>query len=282
MQECPFFDVSPPIDSFRYAARSKCGRSTAIELPTAGRALHYNDYFYGEQRHTARRCQNGVFRYRMASKVRVLIADDHPLLATGVSAALGTHGIETVATVTRLEDLLTTYERKRPDVVILDTRFSPEEPSGIEGARDLIARHPNARVVFYTQFDEDQIIDEAYRAGGKVFVLKDSTATQLAAAVTHAAANTAPFFPPNVAARLALMRVRGEEAPQARLDPREYAVFAMLAYGFNNQQISQRLALSTKTIASIVTDVKNKLGLESPADLHAMAMKYHVDRPPSE
>lgn len=215
----------------------------------------------------------------MASKVRVLIADDHPLLTAGVSAALASHGIETVATVTRLEDLRTAYERKKPDVVILDIRFTPEEPSGIEAARELIARHPNARIVFYTQFDEDQIIDEAYRAGGKVFVLKDATATQLAAAVTHASANDAPFFPPNVAARLALLRVRGDEAPQTRLDPREYSVFAMLAYGFNNQEISQRLDLSTKTIASIIADVKDKLGLETPADLHAMAMKYHIDRP---
>ncbi len=215
----------------------------------------------------------------MASKVRVLIADDHPLLATGVSAALVSHGIETVATVTRLEDLRKTFESKRPDVVILDIRFTPEEPSGIEAARDLLEHHPNARVVFYTQFDDDQIMDEAYRVGGKVFVLKGANAKQLAAAVVHAAANETPFFPPNVAERLALMRVRGNQTPQSRLEPREYSVFAMLAYGFSHVEMGQRLDVSTKTIASIIDAIKSKLRIETPADLHALAIRYQVDRP---
>jgi len=210
------------------------------------------------------------------SPIKVLIADDHPMLATGVAAVLSSHGIETVETIARVEDLIEAYERVKPDVVILDIMFSPKSPSGIDGARALLQRHPQARVLFYSQFDQDSIIDEAYKAGGRAFVLKDCSGAELAGVVRQVTETDAPVFPPQVASRIALLRYRGDEAPEARLDAREYQVFQMLAYGWTIQEMAERLNLSTKTASSIATDVKAKLGLRSVRDLHALAIRNQV------
>ena len=213
------------------------------------------------------------------SPVKVLIADDHPMLATGVAAVLSSHGIETVETIARVEDLVEAYERVKPDVVILDIMFSPQSPSGIDGARALLQRHPQARVLFYSQFDQDSIVDEAYKAGGRAFVLKDCSGAELAGVVRQVAETDTPVFLPQVASRIALMRYRGNEAPEERLDAREYQVFLMLAYGWTFQEIAERLNLSTKTASSIANDVKAKLGLRSVKDLHALAIQHQVKAP---
>ncbi len=220
-----------------------------------------------------------VRRKAAMSPVKVLIADDHPMLATGVAAVLSSHGIETVETIARVEDLLPTYERVKPDVVILDIMFSPQSPSGIDAARELLQRHPLARVLFYSQFDQDSIVDEAYKVGGRAFVLKDCSAADLAALVRQVAESDTPVFLPQVASRIALMRYRGNETPEARLDTREYQVFQMLAYGWTFQEIAERLNLSTKTASSIANDVKAKLGLRSVKDLHALAIQHQVKAP---
>jgi DNA-binding NarL/FixJ family response regulator len=150
-------------------------------------------------------------------------------------------------------------------------RVSPR----LDVARELFAKRPEARIVFYSQFDQDHIVREAYRIGGKAFVPKSAPPQVLADAIIAAAAGTT-YFLPEIAERIALMSVRGEEAPQVKLSERELVVFKLMAQGLTNAEIAKELRLSSKTIGIITQAVKESLGVSRPADITRLALKHQL------
>lgn len=209
--------------------------------------------------------------------VRVLLADDHPVIIEGLRAALVRHDLEVVGQVECAQDVVSAYLEAKPDVLVLDVRFGPG-PTGLDVARSLRERAPAARVVFYSQFDQDEVIREAYRLGAAAFITKNTLPAELAAAI-HAAANGKTYFLPAIAERLALLGLRGEESPRARLEARELDIFVQLATGATNNEIAERMGLSTKTISTIAQAVKEKLGVHRPAEITRLAMRYGLIEP---
>lgn len=206
--------------------------------------------------------------------VRVLIADDHPLIIEGLTLALARFGIEVVGQTTTTDDVLSSYERFRPDVLVLDVRFGGPV-TGLDVARQTLALHPEARIVFYSQFDQDEIVQEAYRIGGVGFITKNTPASSLAEAIKYAKDGRTHFLPA-IAERLALLGVRGDASPQSKLDTRELEVFALMAKGLTNVEIAESMSLSPKTISVTSQNIKEKLGLHRPADITRLAVKYNV------
>ncbi|WP_346014403.1 response regulator transcription factor [Rubrivivax gelatinosus] len=207
----------------------------------------------------------------------MLLADDHPVIIDGLRAALSRHDVEVVGQVQRAQDVVPAYLQQKPEVLILDVRFGPG-PTGLDVARDLLAKVPKARIVFYSQFDQDEVIREAYRLGACAFITKNSAPADLAAAIASAAQGKTSFQQP-IAERLALLGVRGEQSPRARLDPRELDIFVQLASGATNIEIADHMGLSTKTISTIAQSVKEKLGVSRPADLTRLAVRYGLIEP---
>lgn len=209
--------------------------------------------------------------------VRVLLADDHPVIIEGLRAALVRHDVEVVGQVECAQQVVSAYLEAKPDVLVLDVRFGPG-PTGLDVARSLRERAPAARIVFYSQFDQDEVIREAYRLGAAAFITKNTLPAELAAAI-HAAANGKTYFLPAIAERLALLGLRGEESPRARLEARELDIFVQLASGATNNEIAERMGLSTKTISTIAQAVKEKLGVHRPAEITRLAMRYGLIEP---
>lgn len=209
--------------------------------------------------------------------VRVLLADDHPVIIEGLRAALVRHDVEVVGQVECAQQVVSAYLEAKPDVLVLDVRFGPG-PTGLDVARSLRERAPAARIVFYSQFDQDEVIREAYRLGAAAFITKNTLPAELAAAI-HAAANGKTYFLPAIAERLALLGLRGEESPRARLEARELDIFVQLATGATNNEIAERMGLSTKTISTIAQAVKEKLGVHRPAEITRLAMRYGLIEP---
>jgi len=209
--------------------------------------------------------------------ITVLIADDHPMIIEGLASALKREGVQRVAEACTTADVIPEFERSRPDVVVLDIRFG-EAMTGLDVARDLLARHSEARIVFYSQFDQDEIIKEAYRLGGKAFITKNASPGELATAIRQAHAGNIHFMN-TIANRLALIGVRGDESPQSRLAPRELAVFTMMAQGLMNAEIAERLSLSVKTISNVSQAIKDQLGVHRPADITLLAVKHGLITP---
>ena len=166
------------------------------------------------------------------SSIRVLLADDHPLIMAGFAMSLEGFGIEVVGQALTPDDTVKRYQALLPDVLVLDIRFG-EKLTGLDAARSVISQFPDAKIVFLSQFDQDNLIKEAYGLGGRAFVTKNCSPEQLATAIQHVHLGEV-YFLPRVAEHLATLAIHGDPSPRSILDPRELQVFTYMAQGLTN------------------------------------------------
>jgi DNA-binding NarL/FixJ family response regulator len=210
-------------------------------------------------------------------KIRVMLADDHPIVMTGFAMSLQGQGLEVVAQARTAEDALAQFQQLQPDVIVLDIRFG-EQLTGLDVAKQILAHTPAAAIVFLSQFDQDSLIKETYRLGGRAFMTKDCDPADLAAAVRRAHEGEL-YFLPHIAERLANLSVRGDASPQSQLDQRALEIFTLMAEGLTNAEIAEKLDVSTKTISNISQAVKEKLGVHRPAYITRLAVKHGLIEP---
>jgi len=215
----------------------------------------------------------------MAMPIRLLIADDHPVIADALGSGIQAHEMEVVGRTTAASDVRAKYAELLPDVLVLDVRFGRDSANtGLDVAREILGEHEEARIVIYSQFDSDEMIREAYRIGVSAFVPK-STSLQVVAEAIVAVHTHGVFLLPHVAQRIALLSIQGDDSPQALLESRELEVFRLLAKGSTNIEIAEKLDLSAKTISHINQAIKEKLGVQRPADITLLAVKHELIAP---
>ncbi len=214
---------------------------------------------------------------KQAKTIRVVLADDHPILMTGFAAALKEYGIDVIGEARTPAEAIRMYAELKPDVLVLDIRFG-ETMTGIDAAKLLLQTSSDAKIVFLSQFDQNALIKEAYRIGALSFVTKNSDRMHLATAV-RLANEGETYFLPVVAERFASLALKGDTSPQGKLDNRELDIFTMVARGFSNVEIAERIGLSLKTVSNTIQAIKLKLGLERPADMTLLAVKHGLIEP---
>jgi DNA-binding NarL/FixJ family response regulator len=213
------------------------------------------------------------------SPIRIFIADDHPLFILGVVTSLEGDRFKVVGQTSNPLEVEQKFKDTNADVLVLDVLFG-EGPSGLEIARDVLLASPKARIVFYSQFDDDETIREAYRLGGAAIIKKSVEPSFLAAAIEHAYTDpNKPYFLPKIAERLALLSLRGDDSPQSKLSKRDLDVFRMMAEGLTNAEIAEKLDVSTKTISNISQRIKDQLGVQRQAEITRLAIKYMIISP---
>jgi DNA-binding NarL/FixJ family response regulator len=196
------------------------------------------------------------------SRLRVVIADDQPMMRAGFKAVLeATGSIEVVAEAATGEEAVAAAEAHRPDVVLMDIRMPGMD--GIEATRRL----PRQRVLILTTFGLDEYIIEALRAGASGFLLKDAPTREVVDAVRAVAAGEAVLAP---AVTRQLLDQVGRRLPAAvsrtpdglaELTDREQEVLRMLAVGMSNAEIARGLVVSEPTVKTHVSNLLGKLGL---------------------
>ena len=209
--------------------------------------------------------------------IRVLLADDHPIVMTGFAMSLESEGMQVLGQARTPQEALGQFGALQPDVLILDIRFGAEL-TGLDAARQVLQKYPGANIVFLSQFDQDALIKETYRLGARAFVTKDCNPADLALAVRRASTGELYFMPP-IAERLANLSVRGDASPQASLDERELDIFTSMAEGLTNVEIAEKLNLSAKTISNVSQTIKEKLGIHRPALITKLAVKHGLIEP---
>jgi DNA-binding NarL/FixJ family response regulator len=190
--------------------------------------------------------------------VRVLIADDHPVVRQGLRTYLET--LEDVEVVGEAGDGAEAVElavRTSPDVVLMDLVMP--ELGGVEATRRIRAASPAAKVIVLTSFDADEQVFPAIRAGAAGYLLKDVRPAELAEAVRKASLGEA-LLAPSVAARL-MQEVAGERPAVGTLTGRELEVLRLIARGLPNKLIARELAVSEKTVKTHVSSILAKLGV---------------------
>ena len=190
--------------------------------------------------------------------VRVLIADDHPIMRTGLQALFETEpSITVVGAVGTPEQAVAEAARLCPDVVLMDLQFNGEF-RGADATRSIRALPDPPAVLILTNYDTDRDIITAIEGGAAGYLLKDTSPDDLLAAIAAAAAGQSALAPA-VASRL-LSRVR--QSSRA-LSARELEVLTLVAEGRSNTEVARHLHLSETTVKSHLAHIYPKLGVSS-------------------
>ncbi|MET7493084.1 response regulator transcription factor [Streptomyces sp900116325] len=205
--------------------------------------------------------------------IRLLLADDHPVVRAGLRAVLETEaGIEVVAEAPTAEDAVARAAQGDIDVVLMDLQFG-KGMNGAEATAAITARPRAPRVLIVTTYDTDADTLRAIEAGATGYLLKDAPPEDLAAAVRTAAAGRTTLAP-TVADRL-MNRLR---TPGTALTRRETEVLALVAVGLSNQAIGNRLHLTEGTVKSHLARIYVKLGVDSRTAAVATATELGLIR----
>ena len=191
--------------------------------------------------------------------IRILIADDHPLVREGLRAALAPlPEVEIVAEAATGQEAIREAVLHRPDVVVMDLQMP--ELNGIEATRELARAVPTAAVLVLTMFEDEDWVFAAMRAGARGYVLKGAEQQEIARAITAVAAGEA-IFGPAVATRVLAYFATPPSTPTPfpELTTREREVLDLIAAGHSNHQVAERLTLSGKTVANHISAIFAKL-----------------------
>lgn len=208
-------------------------------------------------------------------KMRVLVADDHTLVRESLVGLLqGDAGIVVVA---QAADGLETVDKAlatHPDVVITD--LSMPRLGGLEVVRRLREALPNTRVLVLTMHKEDEYVLQAVRAGASGYLVKDSAAAELLAAVRSLHAGRGHFGPQAAKAVAEQLQhpERGLVDPYGRLTAREREVFHLLAEGLTTKEVARQLGISAKTAENHRARVLDKLDVRNTAELVRYAVRH--------
>ncbi|WP_320068537.1 response regulator transcription factor [Micromonospora sp. RTGN7] len=190
--------------------------------------------------------------------IRLLLADDHPVVRAGLRAVLETEpGLTVVAEAATAEDAVARAAAGDIDVVLMDLQFG-KGMNGAEATARITARTGAPRVLIITTYDTDADTLPAIEAGATGYLLKDAPPDDLATAVRNAAAGRTALAP-TVADRL-MKRMR---TPGTALTRRETEVLALVADGLSNQAIGTQLHLTEGTVKSHLAHIYTKLGVDS-------------------
>jgi DNA-binding NarL/FixJ family response regulator len=196
-----------------------------------------------------------------ASDVRVVLADDHPVVRAGLAALLGSmSGISVVAIAADGHAAVKEVLLQRPDVALLDLQMPGQD--GIAATRQIASVAPEVAVLVLTMFDDDESVFAAMRAGARGYLVKGAEQEEIGRAI-HAVAAGEAIFGPGVAQRV----LRYFSTPPPKVDPfpqltaREREILDLLARTMSNAAIAGRLGLSPQTVANHISSIFTKLAV---------------------
>jgi DNA-binding NarL/FixJ family response regulator len=214
-------------------------------------------------------------------KTRVLLADDHAVVRSGLRAVLdGEADIEVVAEAADGSDAVEQALANDVDLAILDV--SMPRLTGLQAAAELRRRRPGLRVLILTVHDSERYFFEALKVGASGYVLKTAANRDLVAAC-RASMRGEPFLYQGaltVLVRDYLERARaGETAPEDPLTPRELEVVKLIAEGHTSDEIADALVISRKTVDHHRCHILGKLGMRNGAELTRYAIRRGLVEP---
>lgn len=209
--------------------------------------------------------------------LRLMVVDDNELYRTGLRTLLEREGHKVVEAASG--GLAVRLARSFcPEVVVMDMNMPGT--SGAEATRMLLTEHPRLSVLILTVMADDESVLEAVRAGAFGYLLKDSQMSEIVAGIEAAAAGFSAISP-RVASTLVRMARSAPAAPSASssvpaLSDRERTVLALIAEGYENAQIAQRLYISPSTVRNLVSRIFEKLGVANRVQAATFAVRHDL------
>jgi DNA-binding NarL/FixJ family response regulator len=211
---------------------------------------------------------------RSVERIRILLADDHPMFREGLVSSLGAvEELEIVGEAADGEEAVKLAESLQPDIVLMDVSMPGK--NGIEATREIIRTSPHMGVLILTMFDDDTSVFSAMRAGARGYILKGAQKQEIVRAITVVSSGEA-IFSASIAQKMMFYfdSVLGKPASHPlfpKLTEREREVLEWLARGADNAEIARRLSLTLKTVRNHVSNILNKLQVADRAQAILLA-----------
>lgn len=207
--------------------------------------------------------------------MRLVIVDDDRLAAMSLETILKSKGFEVLATGASGGEAVQLYLEHRPDVLLMDIRMQGE--SGLDAAEKILAKDPQARILFLTTFSDDAYIRRALSLGAMGYLLKQDYESLPGA--LEAAVKGQTVFGEGVAEKLPGLLKGGAAEPESSLTERESELMRLVAEGLNNREIAARLYLSEGRVRNALSTILEKLALR---DRTQLAVYYHTKVKPGK
>ncbi|HEY4612258.1 MAG TPA: response regulator transcription factor [Bacteroidota bacterium] len=216
-------------------------------------------------------------------KIKILIADDHSLIRTGIATLLQSYEeFVVVGEAKDGEEAVEMTRKVQPDVVIID--LSMPKMNGIDATRIIREKYPQTRVLVLTMHENEEYIYQIFRSGAGGYVLKNSSREELCEAV-RSVAKGEKFFSTRVSEIMVESFVKRGEAPQQEvadsdvpLTKREKEILALVSEGMTNQQIADKLFISPRTVDTHRTNIMQKLNIHDVVLLARYAVEHGLLR----
>jgi two-component system NarL family response regulator len=204
--------------------------------------------------------------------IRVLIADDHPMIRAGLTATISPEeDMTVVASASNGREGVEQYRQHQPDILLIDLKMP--EMGGVEAIRTIRAEFPSAKIIVLSTYQGDEDIFRAMEAGAITYLLKDTLAEKLIGVIREVAGGGRPI-PPEIAERLT------DRMFQPGLTKREVEVLQLVARGKRNKEIAEELKISAETAQGHVKNILAKLSVHDRTEAVAVAIRrgiVHLD-----
>lgn len=211
-------------------------------------------------------------------EIRVLIADDHPIVRQGLRSILETEdGLKVVGEAANGEEAVTRVTDLCPDVVLMDIRMSRLD--GLQATQKIVENSPLTKVIILTNYDEDELIYESTRVGAVGYLMKDVPPPRLVEAIKGAAEGYYLISPRVGRRMMGEINRAAEQQPEEfnglleTLTPREKEVLYLMVKGYGNKRIAGELIIAEKTVKTHVSNIFSKLQVANRAEALAYVMQ---------
>jgi NarL family two-component system response regulator LiaR len=205
-------------------------------------------------------------------KIRIMLVDDHAVVRSGLSAFLTVNpDLELVGEAENGEQAVIRANLLKPDVILMDLMMPVMD--GVAATRAIKQQNPGIQIVALTSFQEDELVQNAMKAGAIGYLMKNVSARELAAAI-HSAKEGKMTLSPEAAQ--ALVRATQQAAETDTLTEREREVLKLMVEGLNNAEIAERLVVSLSTVKYHISNILMKLGVDNRVAAVTLALQRHL------
>jgi NarL family two-component system response regulator LiaR len=209
-----------------------------------------------------------------SNKIRIMIVDDHAVVRSGLSAFLTVMAdLEMVGEAENGEQAVVRANALKPDVILMDLMMPVMD--GVAATQAITKQDPSIKVIALTSFQEDELVQNAMKAGAIGYLMKNVSARELSAAI-HAAKEGKMTLSPEAAQ--ALVHASQQASETEDLTEREQEVLKLMVEGLNNAEIAERLVVSLSTVKYHISNILMKLGVDNRVAAVTMAIQRKIMR----
>ena len=207
--------------------------------------------------------------------INVLLVDDHEMVRLGVSSYLSMQDdIDVIAEAKNGREGVEKALSYKPDIILMDLVMP--EMDGIEATKEILRQWPEAKIIILTSFIDDEKVFPAINSGAKSYILKTSSASQIAKAIRDTYQGDGVFEPQVTDKLVNRIQMKQQHFPHDDLTQRELEVLLLIAQGKSNQEIADELFITLKTVKTHVSNILSKLEVEDRTQATIYAFKHQL------